>query len=50
MAKHAELSSEIMQYVHPLLHGHTVFYKYCKAKIHKAINLVCINLNGENYG
>jgi len=39
MAKHAELSLEIMQYIHPVLHGHTLFHKYCKAKIHKAITL-----------
>jgi len=39
MAKHAELSLEIMQYIHLVLYGHTLFYKYCKAKIRKAITL-----------
>jgi hypothetical protein len=38
MAKHAELRLEIMQYIHLMLYGHTLFYEYC------------INLNGENYG
>jgi hypothetical protein len=47
MAKHAELSLEIKQNNHPLLKGHTLFYKYCKAKIHQAIILFV--LKGEKY-
>jgi len=40
MAKHAELSLEIMQYIHPVLYGHTLLFdEYCKAKIPKAITL-----------
>jgi hypothetical protein len=39
MAKHDELSLEIMQYIYPMLYGHILFYEYLKTKVHKAITL-----------
>jgi hypothetical protein len=39
MAKHDELSLEIMQYIYPVLYGHTLFYEYRKTKMNKAITL-----------